>query len=137
MNWLAEMNRLADEIKELELRVAQAYRAKAEVEKTISLWESKQLSRIAGEVNENTGKAKYPSDSTRKAELERRKSESEDYKQLAEDYQKILDELSVIRIELEHRRELLKNLRTWLRYQAVKADDTTTASSGRKLKRRL
>ncbi len=136
MNWLAEMNRLADEIKELELRVAQAYRAKAEVEKTISLWESKQLSRIAGEVNENTGKAKYPSDSTRKAELERRKSESEDYKQLAEDYQKILDELSVIRIELEHRRELLKNLRTWLRYQAVKADDTT-ASSGRKLKRRL
>ena len=136
MNWLVEMNKLADEIRELEFKVAQTYREKGEAEKTISLWESEQLSQIAKEVNEN-GRKVFSNERLRQAELERRKSESEEYRQLVEIYQDILDELSAARIELEHRRELLKNLRTWLRYQAVKADDTVSLSPGKKLKRRL
>jgi len=135
MNWLKEMNELAEGIKELELKVASLYKLRHELERSIATWESEQLSRLTQEVNPDTGKLRFPSDSARRAEVERLKQESEDVKRLQEELQRVLDELSVTRIELNYRQELLKNLRTFLRYQAVVHDDSTTVK-GKKLTRR-
>lgn len=124
MDWLEEMNKLADRLKELEERLASLYKEKFELEREISLWESKTMSEISQEINEKTGKPKFTSDTTRKAEVERRKAEDKIFQRLQSNLEDVLDRISETKININHTVERLKNIRVYLRYQSIRNDDT-------------